>query len=145
MMIKHTVLAVAALLIPLSVHAAPQWVELPRSVADVSFLDHSSIHHQGQFLDVNVLRNSDKTIVLGNDPVSGAAMYSHRSAQLSYLVDCDARKVALTGWKMFEGNLGTGDVVWADKNWGEPTFVNVTDEESRAVVISACASLLAAR
>lgn len=94
---------------------------------------------------MNVLRNSDKMIVLGNDAVSGAAMYKHRSVKLGYLVDCRARKAALTGWKMFEGNLGTRDVAWADKNRGGPTFINTTDEQSRAVVTTACARFIAAR
>jgi len=144
-MIKHTVIGIAALLGSVSAHAAPQWVELPNSVADVTFLDRSAIRAQGEFLDVNVLRNFDETIALGSDPVSGAAMYSHRSATLSYLVDCDNRKVALTGWKLFEGSFGNGNVVWADKNWGKPAFVNASLEESREIVTSACATSLAAR
>ncbi len=143
-MIKRTTLAIAAFSLSASVFAAPKWEELPYSVADASFLDHSSIAPEGRYVDVNVLRNFDETIVLGNDPKSGAPMYSHRSVKLSYVVDCEARGVALTKWKMFDGNFGSGEVVWADTTWGELNFVRASDEESRAVLISACASAIAA-
>ena len=44
------------------------------------------------------------------------------------------------------GAAGSGpEVVWADTNWGKPAFVRASDEESRAVMISACATELAAR
>ena len=144
-MIKRTILASAAFAFTLSANAAPKWVELPHSMADLSFLDHSSINLQGSYVDVEVLRNYDETVVLGNDPVSGAEMYSHRSVKLAYRVDCDSRKVALSGWKMYAGNFGAGEVVWADTNWGEPVFVAATDAESRSVLISACATAIAAR
>ena len=143
-MFKRSLLAVIAFAVSASVHAAPQWVELPYSIAAASFLDRSSINTEGEYVDVEVLRNYDETIVLGNDPVSGEPMYAHRSVELSYAVDCEARKVALTGWKMYDGNLGNGNVVWADTNWGKPTFVRVSDDESRAIMISACATKLAA-
>jgi hypothetical protein len=144
-MIKRTLFAVMAFAMSTSAHAAPEWVELPHSIAAASFLDRSSINTNGQYVDVEILRNYDESIVLGNDPVSGAPMYAHRSVELSYAVDCEARNVALTGWKMFDGNFGNGHVVWADTNWGKPTFIRASDEESRAVMISACATELAAR
>ena len=143
-MIKRSLLAVMAFAVTTSAHSAPEWVELPHSVGDASFLDHSSINVQGEYVDAEVLRNYGETIVLGNDPASGAPMYAHRSVELEYAVDCASRKVALKGWKMFEGNFGNGEVVWADTNWGKPAFVRASDEESRAVMISACATELAA-
>ncbi len=143
-MIKRTVIASIASAIAFSAHAAPKWVELPYSTADASFLNHSSIEVRGDFVEVDILRNFDETIILGNDPVSGAEMYAHRSVEVNYRVDCGARKVALTGWRMYDGNFGNGDVVWADINWGDPKFTAAADDESRAVVISACASAMAA-
>lgn len=144
-MIKRLILAAATLALSASAFAAPKWVELPHSVADTSFLDHSSYVLEGRYVDVDVMRNFDETVVLGNDPESGAPMYSHRSVKLSYVVDCKNRQLSITGWKMFDGNFGDGEVVWADTHWGELTFVGPSDEESRAVLISACATALASR
>ena len=143
-MFKRTFLTVVAFAVSASVHAAPQWVELPHSLADASFLDRSSINTEGKYVDVEILRNYEETIDLGSDPVSGKAMYVHRSVEVTYAVDCESRKVALTGWKLFDGNFGNGDVVWADTNWGNPAFINASDAETRAVMISACATKLAA-
>ncbi|UCH49755.1 MAG: hypothetical protein JSU95_08345 [Betaproteobacteria bacterium] len=144
-MIKRTMCAVMAFAITASANAAPEWVKLPNSVADTSFVNRSSIETQGEYVDIEILRNYDETVVLGNDPVSDAPMYAHRSVELMYVVDCESRKVALKGWKMFEGNFGGGEVVWADTNWGKPAFVRASDEESRAVMASACATKLATR
>ena len=144
-MFKRSFLAVIAFALTASVHAAPQWVELPHSLADGSFLDHGSINTEGQYVDVEILRNYDETIDLGSDPISGKPMYIHRSVELTYAIDCESRKVALTGWKMFDGNFGNGEVVWADSNWGKPAFSNASDDETRAVMISACATKLATR
>ena len=144
-MIKRITMAVLTLVLSVSAYAAPRWVELPYSVADTSFLDHSSIAPEGRYVDVEVLRNFDETMVLGNDPESGAPMYSHRSVKLDYAVDCKSRQVALTGWQMFDGNFGNGEVVWADTHWGELNFTSTYDEETRAVLISACAAAMATR
>jgi hypothetical protein len=144
-MITRTVLASLALAASLSANAAPKWVELPYSMADASFLDHSSAVVQGQYVDVNVLRNFDDTVVLGSDPDSGAEMYSHRSVKLHYRVDCDSRKLSLSGWEMFEGNFGDGNVVWATTTWGEPAYLAAADDETRAVLSSACAINTASR
>lgn len=144
-MMKQTLLATVALAASVSVNAAPRWVELPYSIADSSFLDHSSAIVHGEYVDVNVLRNFDDTVVLGTDPVTGADMYSHRSVKLSYRVNCDSLKLSLTGWEMYEGNFGNGDVVWADTNWGKPAYVAAVDDETRAVLISACAINTASR
>lgn len=143
-MIKQTMAAALAFAVSTSALAAPKWVELPYSTADASFIDHSSFSLEGKHVDVEVLRNFDETVVLGNDPESGAPMYSHRSVKLAYVVDCEARKVALSNWQMFDGNFGNGEVVWADTNWGELDFTPAHDEESRSVLISACATALAA-
>jgi hypothetical protein len=144
-MTKTAFLASAALATALSAHAAPEWSELPHSVADASFIDSSSIDPKGMVVNVNVLRNYDETITLGNDPVTGAAMYSHRSVQLQYVVDCVSGKLAIAAWKMFDGNFANGNNVWTDANWGKPQYTIATDGESRAVLASACAAALALR
>ena len=144
-MISRTAIAFLALATSLSANAAPKWVELPHSVADMSFIDQSSAVVYGQFVDVNVLRNFDNTVVLGNDPATGKDMYSHRSVRLSYRVDCDSRKLSLTSWEMYEGKFGNGDVVWANTNWSKPAYLAAVDDETRAVLDSACAINTASR
>lgn len=144
-MIKRTVIASLALATSVAANAAPRWVELPHSMADTSFLDHSSAVVNGKYVDVNVLRNFDDTIVLGSDPVTGKDMYSHRSVKLSYRVNCDSRKLSLTGWQMYDGNFGNGNVVWADANRGKPAYLAAVDDETRDVLISACAINTASR
>ena len=144
-MITRATIASLALATSLSANAAPKWVELPHSMADTSFLDHRSAVVHDKYVDVDVLRNFDDTVVLGNDPVTGQDMYSHRSVKLSYRVNCDSRKLSLTGWEMYEGQLGDGNVVWATTNWGNPAYVAAVDDESRAVLTSACAINTASR
>ena len=144
-MFKIGLIAAAAVALPLTAQAAPKWVELPHTLADVSLLDRNSFAEKGEYVDVDVMRNYKESINLGNDPVSGDAMYSHRSVKLNYVVDCESRKIAMKGWTLYDGNFGGGEVVWSDRNWGAPSFINANDEESRSVVISACATLMAAR
>ena len=144
-MITRATIASLALATSLSANAAPKWVELPHSMADTSFLDHRSAVVHGKYVDVDVLRNFDDTVVLGNDPDSGAEMYRHRSVKLHYRVDCDSRKLSLSGWKMFEGNFGDGTVVWATTTWSEPAYLAAADDETRAVLSSACAINTASR
>ena len=96
-------------------------------------------------LEVDVLRNFNQTITLGNDPVTGAPMYAHRSVKLTYKVDCGKGAVAMSAWKMFDGSFGNGEVVWADKNWGKPVFTAANDDETREVLRSSCPTSTASR
>jgi len=144
-MITRATIASLALASSLSANAAPRWVELPHSMADASFLDQRSAVVHGKYVDVDVLRNFDETVVLGNDPVTGQDMYSHRSVKLSYRVNCDSRTLSLTGWEMYEGKFGDGNVVWANTSWGNPAYVAAVDDETRAVLASACAINTASR
>lgn len=141
----RTLLATIAVSASLHVHAAPQWVALPDSLADGSFIDRSSISAQQPFVDVNVLRNFEELVTLGNDPVTGETMYPHRSVTLNYRINCDAGKVAMTKWQMFDGNFANGNVVWAATNYGDPAFVDAVDDETRSVLRTACATNTAAR
>ena len=141
----RTILASTALAASISVHAAPEWVALSDSMADASFIDRSSLSDTQRYVDVEVLRNFDEIITLGTDPVTGAEMYPHRSVTLDYRVDCDAGKIAMTSWKMFDGNFANGDVVWAATNYGKPAFIDAVDDETRSVLRTACATNTAAR
>ena len=144
-MFAHSVLALTALAVSISANAAPQWTSLAGNNADETFLDSASRDKQGHLADVDVLRNFDETITLGNDPVTGAPMYAHRSVKLTYKVDCSKGVIALSAWKMYDGSFGNGEVVWADKNWGKPVFTTANDDETRGVLRSTCATSTASR
>ncbi len=48
-------------------------------------------------------------------PQSLGGSYAHRSQRLRYRFDCAAGELAVTDWTFYAGNLGHGEVVWADK------------------------------
>jgi hypothetical protein len=125
--------------------AAPEWTVLAGNNADYTFFDNASFEQRGEFVEVDVLRNFNETITLGNDPDTGATMYAHRSVKLTYKVDCDKGAVAMSAWKMFDGSFGNGEVVWADQSWGKLAFTSANDDETRAVVSSTCGTNTASR
>lgn len=141
----RSALAFSALTISSVVHAVPNWVALTDSMADASFIDRAASTSQQRYVDVEVLRNFDQTVVLGNDPASGDALYPHQSVQLRYRVDCGASKLAMTGWKMFDRKFAEGNVIWAIRNQGEPAFLDAVDDESRAVLRTTCTTYTASR
>lgn len=145
-MITRAILASALLAASISATAAaPEWTVLDGNNADYTFFDSASFVKRGQFVEVDVLRNFNEVITLGNDPDTGEAMYPHRSVKLTYKVDCDKGATAMRDWKMFGGSFGNGEVVWADKSWGKPAFNSANDDETRAVVRSTCATNTASR
>lgn len=144
-MIIRSIFASVALVTSISATAAPEWKALPGSNADHTFLDSNSFLKQDGMTDVAVLRNFNKSITLGNDPETGAEMYSHRSVKLTYRVDCAKDAIAVSEWKMFEGNLGHGEVVWADQSWGKLAYTAANDDETRFVLRSACDNQTAMR
>ncbi|HUU73695.1 MAG TPA: surface-adhesin E family protein [Burkholderiales bacterium] len=144
-MIYRSLFTAIALSASISANAAPEWTLVAGNVGDQTFLDSSSVEKRGDVVQVEVLRNYDQIITLGNDPVTGDEMYAHRSVKLTYQVDCGKGLIAMSGWKMFEGSHANGDVVWADQTWGNQNFTNTNDDETRSVVRSTCAINTAAR
>ncbi|UCD68119.1 MAG: hypothetical protein JSW48_15265 [Betaproteobacteria bacterium] len=139
-MISRSLLAFLGLLLSSAAAAAPNWTILAGDIANSTYLDKASVAKHGDFMRADVLRNYDEVITLGNDPVTGADMYPHRSVKVTYHVDCGSGMVAMTSWKMFEGSLGNGEVVWADKLWGKPNLTSANDAETRDVLRSTCAT-----
>jgi hypothetical protein len=122
-----------------SAFAAPQWVQMPNVDDMVTYVDRASVERVGGEVTVRVLRAYDKVVTLGNDPTTGADVYPHRSVKIRYVVDCNAGRIALDAWEMYSGNLGDGEVVWADQAPGRPSFYRAsTVEESYALAV-ACA------
>ncbi len=125
---------------PLSVQALTETAAQTGSNPDTTFFSRAPIDAGEQFVDIRVLRNFAETITLGTDPETGAALYPHRSVALSYKVDCDANRLAVSEWQMFGGNLATGQIVWDQTNSGKLGFIEAVDAEMRAVMRSACAT-----
>ena len=123
-----------------SVHAAPEWVALADSESDTTFVNRAMMDQQGLYVDVQVLRNFADTVTLGDNPETGAPMYPHRSVTLTYTVDCEANRLAVSEWQMFDGNLATGELVWDQKNGSGLGFIPAVNPEMRAVMRSACAT-----
>ena len=144
-MFARIILASLATAASLSVQAAPEWVALAGSNADTTFMNRTTISGQGQYVDVEVLRNFDETITLGNHSETGAPLYPHRSVTLTYTVDCATKRLAMSEWQMFDGNLAQGQVVWDQKNTNGLAFVDAVDAEMRAVLRSACATTTVSR
>jgi hypothetical protein len=55
-----------------------------------------------------VLRSFEQVETLGG-------VYPHRSARLHYRFDCSSGQMALTEWAFYEGSLGHGRPVWAER------------------------------
>lgn len=126
---------------PIPVQAATESVALAGSNnSDITFVSRATTDTVDRYVDVQVLRNFADTTTLGNDSETGAPMYPHRSVTLTYKVDCDANRLAVSQWQMFAGNLATGQIVWDQKNTGRLGFIDAVNAEMRAVMRSACAT-----
>lgn len=144
-MILRTALTSLAFATSVSVQAAPEWVALAETGTDSVFIDRTAIAAPGESVEVAVLRNFNETMTLGNDVETGKPWYPHRSVKVRYLVDCSANKLAVSGWQMFEGNFGNGDIVWAEQRYGKLNVTAASDDETRAVLRSTCATRTVSR
>lgn len=131
--------------LPLTVQAASDpatenWFELSGSNTNTTIVNRSTSGNLGRYVDVQVLRDFNETVTLGNDPATGVPRYPHRSVTLQYTVDCAASRLAVSEWQMFEGNLATGQIVWDQTNRNAQGFVPAVNAEMRAVMRSACAT-----
>ena len=139
-MFARIILATLFAAASVSVHAAPEWIWVAGTTSDTTFVSRSAINNETQHVDVQVMRNFAETVTLGNDPETGAPMYPHRSVTLTYKVDCDANRLAVSEWQMYDGNLATGQVIWYQKNVDRLGFIDAVNDEMRAVMRSACAT-----
>lgn len=145
-MFARVVLSMLFATAPLHVQAATESVALSGSNnPDTTFVSRATADSDSPYVDVRVMRDFADTTTLGNDPVTGASMYPHRSVTLNYKVDCSANRLAVSGWQMFAGNLASGQVVWKQKNTGRLGFIDAVNAEMRAVMQSACPTSTASR
>lgn len=137
-MFARLILATLAATTTFNAQAAPEWVALADTNTRLTLVNQFTMSKQGQYVDVEVMRDFTETITLGNDAQTGAPLYPHRSVTLTYKVDCVSEKLAVSEWQMFDGNLGQGNTVWDQKNRSGLAFISAVDSEMRAVLRSAC-------
>ena len=133
-------IAASTLIFSMSVVAAPEWVTVADSGEATVLLDLTSLAKTGELVSIQVLRNYDQLITLGNDPTTDEMLYPHRSVKLGYLANCESGKVSLESWQMFSGNFGTGETVWIDKELGTPAFMATSNPEESSALRAACSS-----
>ena len=75
-------IAASTLIFSMSVVAAPEWVAVEDSGEATVLLDLTSAVKTGELVSIQVLRNYDQLITLGNDPTTNEMLYPHRSVKL---------------------------------------------------------------
>ena len=133
-------IATSTLIFSMSVVAAPEWVTVADSGETTVLLDLTSLAKTGELVSIQVLRNYDQLITLGNDPTTNEMLYPHRSVKLGYLANCESGKVSLESWQMFSGDFGTGETVWTDRELGTPAFMATSSPEESSALQAACSS-----
>lgn len=99
----------------------------------ITAVDWKSFDRVGNHATVWLLRSFAETTVLGHQ------LYPHRSQRVQYAIDCTDRSYALSQWVLTDGENGSGQVVWADRN-SALSFVEPAKGTLEAgVVHSACA------
>ena len=142
-MIAKLILA-TTLAVSIPAFAAPEWVKLAYSSDSTSYLDVASFSNRGDFVHLQLLRNYEQLITLGNDPTTNAVLHPHRSVKLGYLANCESGKVSLSSWQMFSGNFGRGETVWADREQGAPAFIAPSTDQESSALSAACSSRVSA-
>ncbi len=133
-------IAASTLIFSMSAVAATEWVTVADSGEATVLLDGTSMVKIGELVSIQVLRNYDQLITLGNDPTTNETLYPHRSVKLGYLANCESGKVSLASWQMFSGNFGNGKTVWTDKELGAPAFMAPSGPEESSALNAACSS-----
>lgn len=137
-------IAAATLATSMSAFAAPEWVKLADSTDSTSYLKVASVSSHGDLMNLQLLRNYEQLITLGNDPTTNEAFYPHRSVKLGYLANCESGKLSLSSWQMFSGNFGSGETVWTDQEQGAPAFMAPSTVEESSALSAACSSRVSA-
>jgi hypothetical protein len=140
-------LAVAAVAaISGTAHAdAPRWNLVADAGPTSAYIDQSSVSALGDAKSVWVLRNYQRVIDLGIDPVTGTPWYPHRSVKVQYAVDCGTGLLALSAWQMHSGNFADGAVVWADRHHGLLAYAAPSLAEEAAAFAAVCSTKTALR
>lgn len=86
---------------------ASTWKLVSKSGEQLVFLEEGVTARTDAVQRRTVLKSFESEQSLGG-------WYVHRSQTLEFLIDCEARRYALTRWAFHDGSLGHGKTVWAD-------------------------------
>ena len=125
--------------------AGTDWIVVPASGAERTFLDRASYVDGASLTAVTVLRSYERVVTLGDDAQTGEALYPHRSAKVRYAVDCASRTVGMESWELYSGNLGDGKIVWADSESGERHMAKPVSTEELVTFNAVCSPDVALR
>ena len=140
-----TLIAAAVLAYSSLAAAGTDWIVVPASGAERTFLDRASYVEGASLTAVTVLRSYERVVTLGDDAQTGEALYPHRSAKVRYAVDCASRTVGMESWELYSGNLGDGKIVWADSESGERHMAKPVSTEERVTFNAVCSPDVALR
>jgi hypothetical protein len=99
----------------------------------ITAVDWKSFDRVGNHARVWLLRSFPETIALGHE------LYPHRSQRIQYVIDCTDRSYALSQWILTDGENGSGEVVWADRDQALSFVQPAKGTVEAGVVHSACA------
>lgn len=125
--------------------AGTDWIIVPASGAERTFLDRASFVEGASLTGVTVLRSYQDLVTLGDDAQTGEALYPHRSAKVRYGVDCASRTIGMESWELYSGNLGDGKIVWADTESGERRMSKPSTTEEIVTFNAVCSPDVALR
>ena len=140
-----TLIAAAVLAYSSLAAAGTDWIVVPASGAERTFLDRASYVDGASLTAVTVLRSYERVVTLGDDAQTGEALYPHRSAKVRYAVDCASRTVGMQSWELYSGNLGDGKIVWADSESGERHMAKPVSTEELVTFNAVCSPDVALR
>ena len=122
-----------------------EWDRVVHSHEATAYVAANSVEGGGPIKTVWLMRDYEQQINLGIDPITGIAWYPHHSAEIQLDIHCGYRSVGIRSWRLYEGRKGTGNLVWVEKDHGNPThYVPVLDEEV-AALSTVCGTLAAHR
>ena len=140
-----TLIAAAVLAYSSLAAAGTDWIVVPASGAERTFLDRASFVEGASVTAVTVLRSYEQVVTLGEDAQTGESLYPHRSAKVRYAIDCASRTVGMESWELYSGNLGDGKIVWADSESGERRMAKPLTTEELVTFNAVCSPDLALR
>jgi hypothetical protein len=138
-------LAVFGLVVSLSAHAGPNWVQVPDVESGTAYIDKASFSEAGPVTIVQLLRSYEDEWTLDINVATRPALHQYRSIKLRYVVDCGARTIGVGSRDIYSGSLGDGQLV-ASSSWNmTPNCSSPSSMEERFALAGACAYEAATR
>ena len=131
-----TYLLVLALLGP-TVNAH-ELIALTNTAEGASYIASDKVAENEKNFTIEIIRDYNKKINLGKDPITGQAIFPHQSVRITYSINCAESTVSLRSWKLFSGRHALGESIWVDRNFGSPHFYSPMTGEELKMMTYAC-------